>query len=206
MEYNSQRNQMVIPEYGRMIQKMIEFAMTIEDRDERNRCAKSIVKTMGDMTPQMREIEDYNHTLWDHLFLISGFQLDVDSPYPIPSSETLTKKPLILKYPNKKMRFRHYGKTLEQMILKATEIDAVNERNALTVVLGNFMKASYLKWNGNSVTDEMISTHIKDISEGKLALPPGTKLTVNESVEKQIPYKGQTMIGRAKKKKRKTRF
>src|SRR6185295_10737630 len=121
MEYNSTRNQMVIPEYGRNIQKMIEYAVTLEDREERNRAAKAIVLVMGYLNPQIRDIVDFKHKLWDHLFLISDFKLDVDSPYPIPPRETLKVKPQRVPYPNANIKYKYYGKNMEAMIRKVAE-------------------------------------------------------------------------------------
>ncbi len=210
MEYNSQRNLLVIPEYGRTIQKMIEHACTIEDRDERNNCARAIVRVMGEMNPHLRDVEGFNHKLWDHLFLISGFQLDVDSPYPIPNNETLTRKPKVLNYPFKKIRFKHYGKNLERMIEAVSQKELGEERTYLIKNLGNFMKQSYSKWNGNSVTDEVINNHLKELSEGKLKLEPNMRLIDTDELFKHgqhqrnpiIPF-GQSPTRKKKKNKNK---
>ena len=185
MEYNSQRNHLVIPEYGRTIQKMVEHACTIEDRNRRNQCAKSIIKVMGDMNPHLRDVEGFTHKLWDHLFLISGYKLEVDSPYPIPNNETLTRKPKVLHYPFKKIRFKHYGKNLERMVEEVSKKEMGAERSYLIRSLGNFMKHSYTKWNGNSVTDEVINNHLKELSEGKVKLEPNMKLTDASELQSQ---------------------
>lgn len=182
MEYNSQRNQIVIPEYGRIIQKMIEFACTIEDREERNRAARSIINTMGSMQTHLRDVEDFKHILWDHLFLISDFKLDVDSPYPMPSNETLTKKPKFLSYPVNKMRFRHYGRTLQMMVEKVADMEDSPEKKFLTEVLANFMKTSYIHWNRDSVEDDVIVNHLEILSKGKLKLDPAFRFKSNEAI------------------------
>ena len=182
MEYNSQRNQIVIPEYGRIIQKMIEHACTLENRDERNRAARTIIQTMGSMQTHLRDVEDFKHILWDHLFLISDFKLDVDSPYPMPSNETLTKKPKFLSYPVNKMRFRHYGRTLQMMVEKVVEMDESPEKKFLTEVLANFMKTSYIHWNRDSVEDDVIINHLDILSKGKLRLDPSFRFKSNEAI------------------------
>src|SRR6185436_9549891 len=115
MEYNTQRNRLIIPEYGRNIQRMIEHAMKIEDREERNKAAKTIVAVMGYLNPQLQNLADFKHKLWDHLFIISDFKLDVDSPYPIPPKETLKAKPKRVTYPNWKIKIKYYGHTLEEL-------------------------------------------------------------------------------------------
>ena len=122
MEYNSQREHLIIPEYGRNIQKMVNYAKTIEDREKRNEAAKFIVSVMASMNQQNRDAGDYKQTLWDHLFIISKFELDVDSPYPKPAKETLTRKPDRVEYSDNKIRFRHYGKNIEAIIKKAIEL------------------------------------------------------------------------------------
>jgi hypothetical protein len=205
MEYNSQRNHLVIPEYGRTIQKMVEHACTIEDRDTRNRCARAIVKIMGDMNPHLKDVEGFNHKLWDHLFLISNFQLDVDSPYAIPNSETLTKKPKVLNYPIKKIRFKHYGKNLERMITAVSDKEDGAEKSYLIRNLGNFMKISYTKWNGNSVTDEVVNNHLKELSEGKLKLEPNMRLVDIDDMFKhgQIQRNPIVPFGQSSGKKKK---
>jgi len=182
MEYNSQRNQIVIPEYGRIIQKMIEYACTLEDRDDRNKAARSIIQTMGNMQTHLRDVEDFKHILWDHLFLISDFKLDVDSPYPMPSNETLTKKPKMLSYPINKMRFRHYGRTLQMMVEKVAEKEDGQEKKFLTEVLANFMKTSYIHWNRDSVEDDVIINHLDILSKGKLRLDPMFRFKSNEAI------------------------
>ena len=119
MEYNTQLDRLIIPEYGRNIQGMIEYCCTIEDRAERNICARAIIQIMGQLNPPLRDVADFNHKLWDHLFIISQFKLDVDSPYPMPNAEKLAEKPKLLEYPKGRIRYKHYGKTIEEIIKKA---------------------------------------------------------------------------------------
>lgn len=170
LEYNSQREHLVMPEYGRNVQRMIEYCMTVEDRDQRNKVAQSIIMVMGQLNPHLRDVEDYRHKLWTHLFLISGFQLDVDSPYPKPSPETFVEKPQKLTYPRKNIKFGHYGKTVELLIAKAKEYPDGDEKTALVMMIANLMKRSYLAWNRDSVTDEVILEHLEMLSEGAIKL------------------------------------
>ena len=176
MEYNSSRNQMVIPEYGRNIQKMIEYAVTIEDREERNRAAMSIIAVMGYLNPQIRDIVDFKHKLWDHLFLISDFKLDVDSPYPIPPRETLKVKPQRITYPESKIRYKYYGKTMEQMIRQIGEMEEGERKDLIAQNLANFMKMSYLTWNKDTVDDSTIIGHLDELSDGKVKLHETVRL------------------------------
>ena len=125
MEYNTTRNHLIMKEYGRNIQKMIEYLLTIEDRDQRQANAMALIELMGTLNPHLRNVEDFRHKLWDHLFLISDFKLNVESPYPIPTRETLKYKPERLTYPKKYPKLRHFGKNLEMVIDKALHGDAV---------------------------------------------------------------------------------
>ncbi len=176
LEYNSARNHMIIPEYGRNIQKMIEHAVTIEDREERNRAAKAIVAVMGYLNPQLRDIVDFKHKLWDHLFLISDFKLDVDSPYPIPPQETLKVKPQRISYPAAKIRYKYYGKTMEQMIRQIAEMEDGPRKEQIAQNLANFMKMSYLTWNKDSVDDSTIIGHLDELSGQKIKLHETVRL------------------------------
>ena len=177
MEYNTERVKMHIPEYGRNVQRMIEFAITVKDRDERNRVARAIISVMGQLNPHLRDVTDFKHKLWDHLFIIANFKLDVDSPYPIPNAETFQTKPDKVSYPDGRIRYRHYGKILEQIIKKAVEFEEGAEKEALKLAIGNSMKKSYLMWNRDSVTDDVIFEQLIELSKGKLKLDPSVKLS-----------------------------
>lgn len=159
---------MIIPEYGRNIQKMIEFAIAIDDREERNKTAKAIVNVMGQLNPHLRDISDFKHKLWDHLFIISDFKLDVDSPYEIPSEETLTVKPRRIPYPDHKIRYKHYGKIIEKMIGIISEKEEGPEKHKLLTNLANFMKMAYVNYNRDTVSDDVILEQMKELSKGKL--------------------------------------
>ena len=191
MEYNSGRNQMIIPEYGRNIQKMIEYAVTVEDREERNRAARAIVAVMGYLNPQLRDIVDFKHKLWDHLFLISDFKLDVDSPYPKPPRETLKVKPQTIGYPTSKIRYKYYGKTMESMIRKIGEMEDGQSKELIAQNLANFMKMSYLTWNKDSVDDSTIIGHLDELSGGKVKLQETVKLNHTAEILAMNAHKKQ---------------
>ncbi len=170
MEYNTSRSKMNISEYGRNIQKMIEHIMSVEDRDKRNKLAKATINVMGQLNPHLRDVNDFKHKLWDHLFIMSDFQLDVDSPYPVPSRETLTRKPEPLRYSSNNVTFKHYGRHIERMIEKACELEEGHMKDTLVELIANHMKKSYLTWNRDSVTDEEIAKHLSILSGEKLKL------------------------------------
>jgi hypothetical protein len=192
MEYNSSRPRLIIPEYGRSIQKMIDYAVSLADREERNKIAKAIISVMGQLNPHLRDVNDFKHKLWDHLFIISDFKLDVDSPYPIPSREILTSKPERINYPSNDIRFKHYGKTIEMLIDKAQTLEDEEMKKALTETIANLMKKSYLSWNRDSVTDEVIFDHLKTLSKGKLKLDESVRLSNTLDILARNKTKTQT--------------
>ena len=181
MEYNTTRPKMVISEYGRNIQKMVEYALTVEDREERNKVANAIISVMGQLNPQLRDISDFKHKLWDHLFIMSGFKLDVDSPYPIPEPSILTEKPDKVEYPSNKIKYKHYGKVIENMVKAAMEYKEGPEKEALIETIGNLMKKTYLIWNKDSVDDDLIRKDLQTLSDGKLTIPED--VTLNDTSE-----------------------
>lgn len=170
MEYNTQQPKLRMSEYGRNIQKMIDFALALENRDERNNAAQAIITIMGQLNPHLRDVTDFKHKLWDHLFIISNFKFDVDSPYPKPTPETFQTKPEKVKYPSRDIRYKHYGKAVEALIRKAVEMEDGEMKTALVEQLAHMMKRFYLTWNRDSVNDELIVQHIVELSKGKLKL------------------------------------
>ncbi|NND77476.1 MAG: DUF4290 domain-containing protein [Flavobacteriales bacterium] len=168
LEYNSTRPDLSLPEYGRNVQRMVNFCMTVEDKGERNKVAQAIIKVMGQLNPHLRDVEDYTHKLWDHLYIMSDFQLDVDSPYPIPERETFQEKPARIPYPSGRPKYGHYGKAVQGLIKKATEIKDPEEKKYLINLIVNLMKRFYLTWNRDSVRDEVIIAHVNELSDGKL--------------------------------------
>ncbi|MDX1761279.1 MAG: DUF4290 domain-containing protein [Christiangramia sp.] len=170
LEYNSERSKLIIPEYGRHLQKMVEHAVEIEDDQERNKVAKSIIAVMGNMNPHLRDVPDFQHKLWDQLFIISDFKLDVDSPFPKPTREMLSERPEMLRYPENNPKYRFYGNNIKRMIDAAKDYEEGDFKEALVLTIANHMKKSYLNWNRDSVDDEVIFEHLRDLSNGKINL------------------------------------
>ena len=177
LEYNSSRNKLVISEYGRHIQKLVEYAISLENKQERQKMAEGIIDIMGELNPQLRDVADFKHKLWDHLFIISNFELDVDSPYEKPILEKLFEKPEPLNYPNAKIKYNHYGKVIELMVDEAIKMQDQDIKNKLVVAIANQMKKSYVNWNLDSVEDEIILNHLTKLSNGMLNIPEGTELS-----------------------------
>jgi hypothetical protein len=175
-DYNTLRKRMALPEYGRNVQKMVDHIKTIEDRDERNRAAKTVIQIMGNLNPQIRDVSDFRHKLWDHLALIANFELDIDSPYPKPDVEKFFEKPREIPYKQGDIRFLHYGRIIELLISKACAMDDGEEKEYLTTLIVNQMKKSYITWNRNQVADEVIINDMKLLSRGRLKMTEGVKL------------------------------
>ncbi len=195
MEYNTSRSKMNISEYGRNIQKMIEYIMTIEDRDRRNQLTRATINVMGQLNPHLRDVNDFKHKLWDHLFIMSDFQLDVDSPYPTPSAQTLARKPDRLGYSTNNISFKHYGRHIERIIEKACEMEDGEEKTVLIKLIANQLKKSYLTWNRDTVTDEEIASHLALLSGGRLKLSDDIKL--HNIVEAPVKTKKKKYQGKS---------
>lgn len=170
MEYNTQRAVMIIPEYGRNIHKMIHYAITIQNRELRNKCALNIIRIMGYLNPHLRDVRDFQHTLWDQLFIMSNFKLDVDSKFKKPSIEDLKFAFKKIHYPKKLKKFRYYGRIIKDMINFTTKCDNKLKKQGLIYVIANTMKKNYLKWNKSTVSDIVIAEDLKVISCHKLSL------------------------------------
>ncbi|WP_343674833.1 DUF4290 domain-containing protein [Chitinophaga sp.] len=181
MEYNTTRNHLIMKEYGRNIQKMIEYVLSIEDPHHRQSNAMALIELMGTLNPHLRNVEDFRHKLWDHLFLISDFRLDVESPYPIPTRETLRAKPERLPYPKKYPRNRHFGKNLEMVIDKAISEENPEKKEGFTQCIGNYMKLAYSNWHKESVHDDAIKAELTGITNGQLEFHPGFNTTAHAS-------------------------
>ena len=147
MQYNTQQKRMALPEYGRSIQNMVDYAVTIPDRAERQRCANTIINIMGNLFPHLRDVPDFKHKLWDHLAIMSDFKLDIDYPIEIIRKERLDAKPEPIPYPRTRIRYRHYGRSLEVLIKKACEMPEGEEKRQLTALICNHMKKDYMAWN-----------------------------------------------------------
>jgi hypothetical protein len=195
LEYNSQRSSLIIPEYGRHLQKMIDQVKTVEDREKRNKAAKYVISVMGTLNPHLRDVPDFQHKLWDQLFIMSNFELDVDSPYPIPSREVLSLKPERLKYPQNFPKYRFYGNNIKYMIDVAIKWEAGDMKDALVLVIANHMKKSYLSWNKEMVEDEVIFQHLLELSDGKINLFSSNEELSNSQnlmkVNKKVSNKSQ---------------
>ncbi|MFD2743926.1 MULTISPECIES: DUF4290 domain-containing protein [Sphingobacterium] len=176
-DYNSTRSHLILAEYGRNVQNMVDYICTISDRDERNRLAQVVIDMMGVLNPHLRDVSDFKHKLWDHLYIISDFKIDVDSPYPIPERGQIRQKPETLSYPQKRIRYKHYGRTVEDMISKAIAQPEPEYTDRMALSIANFMKMAYLSWNKDSVSDEHIIQDLKELSKGALVLPADTVLT-----------------------------
>ena len=203
LEYNAERPHLIIPEYGRHLQKLINQATIIEDKETRNKAAKYIIQVMGSLNPHLRDVLDFQHKLWDQIFIMSDFKLDVDSPYPIPTRDVIYLKPERLAYPQKNPKYRFYGNNIKYMIDVANSWDEGEMKSALVKVIANHMKKSYLSWNKDTVTDTVIFEHLFELSGGKLNLLHSTEelLTTNDLMRtnkkmsnKNMPLNSKTKI------------
>ncbi len=195
LTYNTQRRQLVLPEYGRNIQRMVDYCLTIEDRDERTRCAYTIVKAMGTLFPQLKENEESRRKLWDHLAIMSGFKLDIDYPVQVVTAAELQTQPDHLGYGEHRIRLRHYGHYVEQMIDRIASMEPGDERDALTLLVANHMKKLQLQVNSEGVDDAKIFRDLAEFSHGAIRLDP-EKVHLHEFQEIVPPATG-------KKKKKK---
>lgn len=190
MEYNTTRNHLVMREYGRHIQKMIEYLLTLEDKEVRQRNAYAVIELMGFLNPHLKNVEDFRHKLWDHLFLISDFRLDVESPYPIPTRETLKARPDPLPYPKRYPKFSHLGKNLELVINKALKEDNPEKRQGFANAVAYYMKLAYNNWHKETVHDDAIQSELTSITSGQL------QFTNTPYVRQHRPNEGRDREGR----------
>ena len=195
--YNTERGQIIISEYGRNMQEMIRHLMEIEDRQKRTEAANFIISIMAQMNPQVKQSDDYLHKLWDHLYIISDYQLDVDSPYPAPEPLAEASKPRHVGYQNNQIEYGHYGHYMAKMIEMASQVEDNETRQALSLSIANQMKRNFTEWGGNMVSDQQIITDLKAMSKGRLVLEEETKLNGAEAFQKPGLQQGK------KKKKKK---
>lgn len=167
MEYNTQLKKLALPEYGRNIQNMVDYCLTITDRNERKRCANTIITIMGNMFPHLRDVNDFKHILWDHLAIMSDFELDIDYPYEVLKKEDLYLKPKKIEYSRPDMQYRHYGKTLEKMIKLVITVEDPKEKEQFVLLVATHMKKSYIQWN-KEVEDQKIFIDLYELSAGKI--------------------------------------
>ena len=207
LEYNSERPKLNIPEYGRHIQKMVDFVVAIEDREKRNKVAQALIGVMGNLNPHLRDVPDFQHKLWDQLFIISDFQLDVDSPFPKPTRELLEKRPDPLPYPQNFPKYRFYGNNIKRMVDICVSWEDGDLKDALKFTIANHMKKSYLNWNKDTVKDETIFEHLYELSDGKINLAKWDEdlAESKDLVKNRVNKPRQTNIPR-KNKGRKKRY
>lgn len=202
MKYNTEREKLNIPEYGRNVQGLVDYALTIEDREKRTAFAGIIINAMAQVNPSVKELSDYKHKLWDHLFIMSDYRLDVDSPYPKPVKEELDSKPERLAYKSSMIRFRPYGKLIENVIDKVITMPEGEEKNVLIGMIAQYLKKAYLQWNVNSCDDEMILKHFEQLSHGQLKLQEDFKLLSTKRLlnnHSQVKAKNHLQQGNRKK-------
>jgi len=182
LEYNTEREHLIIPEYGRHLQKMINHATSRETKEERNNLAKAIISVMGNMQPHLRDVADFQHKLWDQLFIMSDFKLDADSPFEKPTKELLEERPEVLKYPQNHPKYRFYGNNIKTMIDVAMTWEDGEMKEALTYTIANHMKKCFLNWNKDTVEDEVIFNHLFELSDGTINLKGSEEALTDSAV------------------------
>ena len=175
-DYNSTRSKLILSEYGRNVQNMVKYIVALPTKEERNRYAQVVIDLMGFLNPHLRDVADFKHKLWDHLHIISDFKIDVDSPYPKPAPDAIHMKPEPLKYPHQRIKYKHYGKTIELMMEKAKSIEEPDRKQHMVQAIANFMKMAYVQWNKDSVADESILADLRAMSGGELKLEDNVNL------------------------------
>jgi hypothetical protein len=191
MDYNSNRKKLALPEYGRNIQNMVDYLLTIEDREKRNKSARNVIDVMGNLYPYLRDVPEFKHKLWDHLAIMADFKLDIDYPYDPPSPDILTEVPNTVPYNQHHIKYRHYGRTMELIIKEAKTYEG-EEREIIIEQIANHMKKSYLAWNKDAVDDDKIFEDLKEMSGGELVPQKEIQLADTKS-----------LLGKPKKKSNK---
>ena len=175
-DYNTQREKLIMPEYGRHIQEMVEYVVNIPEKEKRNEQIRAVVAIMGILNPQLRDLIDFKHKLWDHVHIISDFRIDIDSPYPTPTKETFSTRPNIIPLNNVPLKAAHYGRNIQNMVNMIADRPDSESKNDMILVLAGYMRQQYLIWNKDSVSEEIIFRDIYELSEGKLTVPEGLHL------------------------------
>jgi len=182
MDYNTSRNMLILPEYGRNIQKMVEYAASIEDKEERNKAVQEIINVMGNMNPHLRDINDFKHKLWDQVAQMSKFEMEIDSPFPTPKKETFTSKPKVVPYLKGKLKYKYLGRTILKLIDVALEEKDEEKKAELVKIITNHMKKSYIMWNKDTVEDSVIFEKLDELSKSKLKIDENTRLTDSRNI------------------------
>ncbi len=175
-DYNTTRSDLILAEYGRNVQNMVKYIIDLPTKEERNKYAQAVIDLMGFLNPHLRDVADFKHKLWDHLHIISDYKIDVDSPYPKPSPEAAQFKPEHIGYPQQKITYKHYGKTVEKLIAKTMEEEQPERKAAMVQGIANFMKMAYVQWNKDNVADEVILKNLRELSGGNLVLEENVNL------------------------------
>lgn len=205
MQYNTTRGKLLLPEYGRNVQNMIRHAMEIEDREERQRAAQAIIEVMGQLNPHLRDVDDFRHKLWTHLFIMSDFKLDVDSPYEIPKKEMLDEKPDSMEYPKSKIRYGHYGQYTQKILESAKDIESEEEKAYMTSQMGNFMKRQFLSHNNSAVENNVIAEQLNELSQGTLKIDnPDELITTKQMLKTITPQNNNRRGGSNNNRKKKS--
>lgn len=206
MNYNTSRTQMIIPEYGRHIQQLVDHAVKLEDKEEKSKMVFAIVDVMGQLNPHLRDVPDFTHKLWDHIHIMSNFQLEVESPYPKPAPEQFMEKPNKMAYPGKNIRFKHYGKGTEKLIEQAIKMEEGEEKQALIESIANLMKKHYLTWGRSSVDDAQILSDIQRISRGNLVVKDDIELIATKDISPRNTAIASTNSNNNRKKGKRKNF
>jgi hypothetical protein len=208
MDYNSNRKKLVMPEYGRNIQNMVDHVLTIENREERQIAAQTIIDVMGNLYTYLRDIDDFKHKLWDHLAIMADFKLDIDYPYEIPNKELLNEKPNNIPYKSGRIKYKHYGYVVEMMIKRAAEYEEGPDKDMLIQMLADHMKKSYVTWNKEFVDDKKVMDDFAELSRGKIEVPEDFQLKDTKDLiqPQQRPKKKQHSGGKRQGHKKDKRY
>jgi hypothetical protein len=202
MDYNTQRKKLVLPEYGRSIHKMVDWVRTIEDRTERNKQIRAVIAVMGSMNPHLRDVNDFKHKLWDHIQMMSDFRIDIDSPYPIPTRESFNIPKHTIPYASEPIKIRHYGRNIQLMINRIAVAADSELREKSLLLLANHMKKSYVTWNKETVSDDIIFRDIELLSGGRVKIPESLKLApaynLNTNTNTAPPVKSNSGSNKSK--------
>ncbi|MDR2359137.1 MAG: DUF4290 domain-containing protein [Prevotellaceae bacterium] len=202
-DYNTQRRNLVLPEYGRHIQKMIQYVNSVQDREKRNEQVRAVVAVMGNLNPHLRDIVDFRHKLWDHVYLIADFDIDIDSPYPVPAPATFKEKPAAIPYPNTPVSSMHYGRNIENMLNVLADASDGPEKETMVAAMAHYMKKQYLTWNKDTVSDDIIFKDIDTLSKGRIHVNPALKLMNIQSSNNNHPHHHSQNNNNGKNKKHK---
>jgi len=206
LEYNTEREHLIIPEYGRHMQKMINYAKSRETKEERDKLAKSIISVMGNLQPHLRDVPDFQHKLWDQLFIMSNFELDVDSPFEKPSREVLEERPEPLEYPQNHPKYRFYGNNIKTMIDVCMTWEEGEMKEALKYTIANHMKKCFLNWNKDTVEDAVIFNHLFELSDGEINMKDSKENLAESSSLMRSKKKFTGKKGQKKSNKYKKRY